>query len=93
VFGDESLSLLNWRMAYSSMVLKVLLYGAESWAIKEPIIKRIETFHNWRMQCGELHPLCVYLYRECVHVVCVCSAVCMPTNYTISYCIQLITIS
>jgi len=35
-------------MVYSSIVL---MYGAESWAIKEPIIKKVETFQNWCMLC------------------------------------------
>ena len=35
VFCDGSLSLSTKRMVYYSMVLGVLLYGAESWAIKE----------------------------------------------------------
>jgi len=29
----------------------VLLYGAESWVIKEPTIRKIETFHNRCMCC------------------------------------------
>jgi len=38
-------------MVYCSMVLEVLLYGAKSWAIKEPTIRKIETFHNSYMCC------------------------------------------
>ena len=33
------------------MILGVLLYGAESWAIKEPTIGKIEKFHNRFMSC------------------------------------------
>ena len=51
VFCDESLSLSTKRMVYCSMVLGVLLYGAESWAIKERTIRKIESFHNRCMQC------------------------------------------
>ena len=51
VFCDRSLSLSTKRMVYCSMVLGVLLYGAESWAIKERTIKKIESFHNWCMRC------------------------------------------
>jgi len=46
VICDTSLSLTTKQMVYSSMELGVLLYGAESWAIKEPTIKSIEVFHN-----------------------------------------------
>ena len=35
MFCDRNLSLTTKRMVYCSMVLEVLLYGAESWAIKE----------------------------------------------------------
>ena len=51
VFCDGSLSLSTKRMVYCSMVLGVLLYGAESWAIKERTIRKIESFHNRCMRC------------------------------------------
>jgi len=40
VFCDRNLSLTTKWMVYCSMVLGVL-YGAESWAIKEPTIRNI----------------------------------------------------
>ena len=46
VFCDRNLSLTTKRMVYCSMVLGVLLYGTESWAINEPTIRKIETCHN-----------------------------------------------
>ena len=51
IFGDSSLSLCTKRMVYCSMVLGILLYGAETWAAKEDIIRKIESFHNRCMRC------------------------------------------
>ena len=46
VFCDRSFPLTTKRMVYSSTVVGILLYGAKSWAIKEPTIRKTETFHK-----------------------------------------------
>ena len=38
-------------LLYCSVVLGVLLYGDELWAIKEQTITKIESFHNQFMRC------------------------------------------
>jgi len=54
VFCDKSFfdDQTNGALVYCSMILLgVLLYGAESWVIKEPTIRKMETFHNRCMCC------------------------------------------
>ncbi len=46
VFQNRKLSLETKRRVYQAAVLSVLLYGAESWAIKIKSVRRLTSFHN-----------------------------------------------
>ena len=46
VFGDNNLSLRTKRLVYRGVVMGVLLYVAETWAIKRADSRKLEVFHN-----------------------------------------------
>ena len=46
VFRDSTLSLVTKRMVYHTIVLGVLLYGAETWTNKKAAIQKLESFNN-----------------------------------------------
>ena len=46
VFGDKDLSLKTKRLVYRAVVLRVLLYGVETWANKRDTFHKMEVFHN-----------------------------------------------
>ena len=46
VFDDKDITLATKRLVYRSVVLGVLLYGAETWVIKRDTSKKLEAFHN-----------------------------------------------
>ena len=46
VFRDNNLSLRTKRLVYRAVVMGVLLYGAETWAIKRADSRKLEVFHN-----------------------------------------------
>ena len=51
VFQDSDLSVSSKRLVYMSVVLGVLLYGSETWAIKSRTMHKLEAFHNRCMRC------------------------------------------
>ena len=51
VFQDSDLSVSSKMLVYMSVVLGVLLYGSETWAIKSRTMHKLEAFHNRCMQC------------------------------------------
>ena len=46
VFRDSNLSLRTKRKMYKAVVLRVLLYGSDTWKTKRDAVKRLEVFHN-----------------------------------------------
>ena len=46
VFCDEVLSVATKRHVYRAAVLSVLLYGAETWALKAKEARKLNSFHN-----------------------------------------------
>ena len=46
VFRDNDISLRTKRLVYRAVVMGVLLYGAETWAIKRADSRKLEVFHN-----------------------------------------------
>ena len=46
VFRDSHLSLRTKRKMYKVVVLRVLLYGSETWATKRDAVQRLEVFHH-----------------------------------------------
>ena len=46
IFQNNTLSISSKRMVYRAVVLSVLLYGAETWAIKANMLRRLDVFHN-----------------------------------------------
>ena len=46
VFQDRNLSIDTKWQVYHSVVLSVLLYGAEAWTLKAKDARRLEAFHN-----------------------------------------------
>ena len=46
VFCDETLSVATKRHVYRAAVLSVLLYGAETWALKAKEARKLNSFHN-----------------------------------------------
>ena len=46
VFQDRNLSIATKQQVYHSVVLPVLLYGAETWTLKAKDARRLEAFHN-----------------------------------------------
>ena len=51
MFLAHDLSLETKRLVYQSLVLGVLLYGAETWAPKQVTVKKLETFHRRCVRC------------------------------------------
>jgi len=51
VFLACDLSLETKCLVYQSVVLGVFLYGAETWAPKQVIVKKFETFHRCCVRC------------------------------------------
>ena len=45
VFTASDLTLETKRMVYRSVVLGVLLYGAETWAPTQELVSRLDRFH------------------------------------------------
>ena len=46
IFANSNLSLGTKRAVYQTTVLAVLLYGAETWTLKAPHVRRLTVFHN-----------------------------------------------
>ena len=46
IFQNHRLSVETKRKVYRAVVLSVLLYGAETWAIKAESVRRLSGFHN-----------------------------------------------
>ena len=46
VFKGKDLTLKTKRLVYRAVVLGVLLYGAETWAVKKEHSRKFEVFHN-----------------------------------------------
>ncbi|XP_062514412.1 uncharacterized protein LOC134190016 [Corticium candelabrum] len=46
IFQNRNLSVATKRQVYRVVVLSVLLYGAETWTLKAPQVKRSNSFHN-----------------------------------------------
>ena len=46
IFNNPILSIPTKRTVYKAIVLAVLLYGAETWALKAEHVRRLTTFHN-----------------------------------------------
>jgi len=46
IFMNRTFSVSTKRNVYKAVVLSVLLYGAETWTIKAPDLRRLTTFHN-----------------------------------------------
>ena len=46
IFNNPILSIPTKRAVYKATVLSVLLYGAETWALKAEHVRRLTTFHN-----------------------------------------------
>lgn len=46
IFQDRNLSIATKRQVYRAVVLSVLLYGAETWTLKAPQVRRLNSFHN-----------------------------------------------
>ena len=46
IFNNPILSIPTERAVYKAIVLAVLSYGAETWALKAEHVRRLATFHN-----------------------------------------------
>ena len=46
IFRDRNFSVETKRKVYGAVVLSVLLYGAETWAVKAEMMRRMNGFHN-----------------------------------------------
>ena len=46
IFQNKYLSVETKRVVYKAAVLYILLYGAETWAIKAESLRRMHGFHN-----------------------------------------------
>ena len=46
VFQDRNLSIATKRLVYKAAVLSILLYGAETWTLKAPQIRQLNSFHK-----------------------------------------------
>ena len=46
IFLNRTLSINTKRAVYKAVVIYTLLYGAETWTLKAPDVKRLTTFHN-----------------------------------------------
>ena len=51
IFVNGSLSIAIKRCVYTAIVVSTLLYGAETWAIKAPQVRRLQSFHNRYIRC------------------------------------------
>ena len=51
IFVNGSLSIAIKRCVYTAIVVSTLLYGAETWAIKAPQVRRLQSFHNRCIRC------------------------------------------
>ena len=54
VFASKDISLPAKRAAYVALVLSILLYGCECWAITASMRRKVQSFHNRcsRIMCG-----------------------------------------
>ena len=46
VFLNHTLSTGNKRGIYKAAVVSILVYGAETWTLKAPDVRRLNSFHN-----------------------------------------------
>ena len=46
IFLNRTLSINTKRAVYKAVVISILLYGAETWTLKAPDVRRLTTFHN-----------------------------------------------
>ena len=46
IFNNSNLSVATKRAVYRAVVLAVLLYGSETWVLKDQHTKRLNVFHN-----------------------------------------------
>ena len=46
VFLNRTLSTDTKRAVYKAVVVSILLYGAETWTLKAPDVRRLNSFHN-----------------------------------------------
>ena len=46
IFLNRTLSINTKRAVYKAVVISILLYGAETWALKTPDVRRLTMFHN-----------------------------------------------
>ena len=51
IFVNGSLSIAIKRCVYTAIVVSTSLYGAETWAIKAPQMRRLQSFHNHCIRC------------------------------------------
>ena len=51
IFVNGSLFIAIKRCVYTAIVVSTLLYGAETWAIKAPQVRRLQPFHNRCIRC------------------------------------------
>ena len=51
IFVNGSLSIAIKRCVSMAIVVSTLLYGAETWAIKAPQVRRLQSFHNRCIRC------------------------------------------
>jgi len=45
-FASKQIGLEQKKIAYEGLILSILLYGSESWALTAALRKRLELFHN-----------------------------------------------
>jgi len=46
IFLNQTLSIDTKRAVYKAVVIPVLLYGAETWTLKVPDVRKMTKFHN-----------------------------------------------
>ena len=46
IFLNHTLSIGTKKAVYKAVVISILLYGAETWTLKAPDVRRLTTFHN-----------------------------------------------
>ena len=51
VFTASDLTLETKRIVYHSVVLGVLLYGAETWAPTQELVSKLDRFHRRHVHC------------------------------------------
>jgi len=63
IFMNRTFYVSTKRNLYNAVVLSILLYGAETWTIKAPDLRRLTIFHN-RCVCSILGVSQYHQWRE-----------------------------